>query len=318
MATVNSVLGPLDSSKLGFTLSHEHVVVTSAGIHHVYPELIDREWTVREATTQLKQAYNEGIRTIVDLTTLDLGRDIRLLEQVSRDSGVQIICATGTWLDIPRSFCCATPDMVAALYIREITQGVEQTGIKAGIIKVANDKGGVTPEGEIILRAAARAHKATGVPISTHTYAPERVGEQQIHIFEDEGVDLNGVYIGHCDDTTDTKYLTGLLRRGAWVGLDRYPGGDIRGSLDWQARTKTVKKLIDAGYGHRIMLGHDRAVNMTIISRKDMDARRKHNPDGYLFITRKVVPRLKELGVSQETIDDIMILNPRHYFENKR
>ncbi len=127
----------------------------------------------------------------MDVTTIDLGRDIGMLQEVSRSSGVQIICATGTWLDIPRVFWRASPDMVASLFIREITQGIENTGVKAGIIKVANDIGGVTREGEIILRAAARAQKATSVPISTHTWAPERVGDQQVRIFEDEGLDLD-------------------------------------------------------------------------------------------------------------------------------
>ena len=189
MVAINSVAGPLDTAELGFTLSHEHVLVTSAGIQHVYPEFIDRERTIERAVAALREARREGLRTIVDVTTIDLGRDIRMLEQVARESGVQIICATGTWRDIPRAFWTATPDMIAPLYIREIEQGIEGTGIKAGVIKVANDVGGVTPEGEIILRAAARAQKATGVPISTHTWAPGRVGEQQVRIFEDEGVD---------------------------------------------------------------------------------------------------------------------------------
>ena len=214
MATINSVLGPLDTADIGYTLSHEHVLVTSAGIQYVYPEFIDREGTIARAVADLKTAYSEGLRTIVDVTTIDLGRDIRMLEQVSRESGINIICATGTWRDIPRVFWSASPDMVAPLYIREIEEGIEGTGIKAAIIKVANDVGGVTPEGEIILRAAARAQKATGVPISTHTWAPERVGEQQVRIFEEEGVDLNRVYLGHSNDTTDTEYLIGLLEKG--------------------------------------------------------------------------------------------------------
>ena len=149
MTTINSVLGPLDTSDLGFTLSHEHVLVASAGIQHVYPEFIDREGTIEKAVAQLTQAYGEGLRTIVDVTTIDLGRDIRMLEEVSRETGVQIICATGTWRDIPRVFWTATPDMIAPLFIREIQQGIEGTGIKAGIIKVANDAGGVTAEPEL-------------------------------------------------------------------------------------------------------------------------------------------------------------------------
>lgn len=315
MVRIQSVLGPIDSSDLGFTLSHEHVVVSSAGIPHVYPEFIRRDESITEGIKQLRDAKKEGLNSIIDVSTIDLGRDIRLIEQVSRESGINIICATGTWRDIPRAFWNATPDSVAKLYKREIEVGIEDTGIKAGIIKVANDMGGVTREGEIILRAAARTQKATGIPISTHTWAPERVGEQQVRIFEDEGVDLNRVYIGHSNDTTDTFYLEGLMDRGVWIGLDRYPGGRSPGTPDWEGRTETAMKLISDGYGKRIMLGHDWSVTLSIDSEEGQDSRKKSNPDGYLFITRNVLPRLREMGASQGQLDDLMINNPRKFFE---
>ncbi|MBR96900.1 MAG: phosphotriesterase-related protein, partial [Dehalococcoidia bacterium] len=191
MVQIESVKGPIDTSDLGFTLSHEHVVVSSAGIPQIYPEFIQREKSIKEGIRTLRAAKAEGLDSIIDVTTLDLGRDIDMLKQVSEGSGVNIVCATGTWRDIPRAFWSATSDSVAELYTREITVGIEGTDIKAGIIKVANDVGGVTREGEIILRAAARAQKQTGVPISTHTWAPDRVGEQQVRIFEDEKIDLS-------------------------------------------------------------------------------------------------------------------------------
>ena len=316
MAKINSVLGEIDAADLGFTLSHEHVLVASAGIQQIYPEFIDRAATIARGIADLAAARAEGLRSIIDVTTIDLGRDIRLLEEVSRGSGVHIVCATGTWRDIPRVFWTATPDDIAPLYIREIQDGIEDTGIKAGIIKVANDMGGVTAEGEIILRAAARAHKATGVPISTHTWAPERVGEQQVAIFQDEGIDLNRVYIGHSNDTDDIGYLTGLLEQGVWIGLDRYPGRPE--VLDWEARTQTAYKLIQAGWAHRIMLGHDWSVALLIANREARAARDIANPDGYLFITRRVLPRLIELGASQDDIHKIMTDNPRRFFEGKQ
>lgn len=318
MTTINSVLGPIETADLGLTLSHEHVLVASAGIQYVYPEFIDRDGTIAKGVADLKQAYGEGLRTIVDVTTIDLGRDIRMLEQVSRESGVHIICATGTWRDIPRMFWSATPDMIAPLYIREIEEGIEGTGIKAAIIKVANDMGGVTPEGEIILRAAARAQRATGVPISTHTFPRERVGEQQVAIFEDEGVDLNRVYVGHSNDTTDMDYLVGLLKKGVWIGLDRYPGTPSPENPGWEERTQTLKNLIDAGFGHRIMLGHDWSVTLSIATKEAQDRRRKYNPDSYLFIQRKVLPRLRELGASEDDVNRIMVENPRRFFEGKQ
>ncbi len=312
MPTVNSVLGPIETADLGFTLPHEHVVVSSAGIQHVYPEFIERRAIIERGISDLKQAFVEGLRTIVDVTTFDLGRDVRVLEEVSRKSGVHIICATGTWRDIPRVFWDATPDMIAPLYIREIEEGIEGTGIRAGVIKVANDKGGVTPEGEIVLRAAAMAHKATGVPISTHTWAPERVGEQQVRIFEDEGVDLSRVYIGHSNDTTDVQYLAGLLKRGVWIGLDRFPGGRYEGTPQWEKRVETTKSLIDAGFADKIMLSHDWSVP---VGRSNQEERERYNPDGYLFITRRVLPGLREMGVPDETIRQIMVDNPRRFFE---
>ena len=315
MVIINSVLGPLDTKNLGYTLSHEHVMVTSAGIQHVYPEFIDREGSIKLGVADLSEAYGEGLRTIVDATTLDLGRDIKLLEQVSRESNVNIICATGMWLDIPREFWQATPDMIARLFIREIEDGIEGTGIKAGIIKVANDRGGVTPEGEIMLRAAARSHKATGVPISTHTFAPEKTGEQQVSIFEDEGVSLNRVYIGHSNETTDTEYLIGLMKKGAWLGLDIYPNDLFPESIGPDERTDTAKKLIDAGYSSQIMFGHDWNSTLHMANQEFQRNRRLENPDSYLFITRRVIPELMNMGVTEETINQIMVQNPRRFFD---
>src|SRR6185295_4381468 len=167
MATVNSVLGPLDTADLGFTLPHEHVVVASAGILRTFPELYgDFDKLTEQSVLTLTEAREGGVRTMIDLSTMDLGRDVRFLAEMSRRTGMQIIAATGIWRDIPRSLWLRSPDEIAALFVREIEVGIEGTDIKAGIIKVANDMEGVTKEGAIILRAAARAAKQTGVRIS--------------------------------------------------------------------------------------------------------------------------------------------------------
>jgi phosphotriesterase-related protein len=315
MAVVNAVLGPLQTADLGFTLSHEHVGTNAAGLRHTYPEFIDRSGIIGESSEALKQAYDEGLRTMVDVSTFDLGRDVAMMQEVSRRSGVQIIAATGNHLAVPRPFGEVSPDVIAPLYIREIEEGIEGTGVKAGIIKVASDRGGVTPLQEIILRAAARAHYRTGVPISTHTWSPDRVGEQQVRILKEEGVDLNRVYIGHSNDDTDLDYLLGLLKQGVWLGLDRYPGGRVPGTPNWEQRTEVAKKLIDAGYSHRIMLSHDYSVPKARHGSAVQEERRRANPDGYNFISRKVLPRLKELGVSDQEIHQIMVENPRRFFE---
>ena len=317
MTTVNTVLGPIDTSDLGFTLCHEHVGTNAAGIRHTYPEFIDRSGMKEQATAALKEAYDEGLRTMVDVSPFDLGRDVELMAEVSRASGVHIIAATGNHLAVPRPFADVSPDVIVPLYVKEIEEGIEGTGIKAGIIKVASDRGGVTPPQEVVLRAAARTHLRTGTPISTHTWSPDRVGEQQVKVFEEEGVDLNRVYIGHSNDDTDLDYLLGLLDKGVWLGLDRFPGGRVAGTPDWEGRTELVKKLIDAGHKSRIMLSHDYSVPKARNGAEVQEERRRANPDGFNFITRKVLPRLKELGVSDGDIHQIMEDNPRRFFEGK-
>jgi phosphotriesterase-related protein len=315
MPVVNTILGPVQTADLGFTLMHEHVGTNAAGLRHTYPEFIDRSGIVEQSSAALKEAYDEGLRTMVDVSTFDLGRDIEMMQEVSRRSGVRIIAATGNHLAVPRPFGEVSSDVIAALYVREIEEGIEGTGVKAAIIKVASDRGGITPPQETVLRAAARAQKRTGVPISTHTWSPDRVGEQQVRILKEEGVDLNRVYIGHSNDDTDLGYLLGLLEQGVWLGLDRYPGGRVPGTPNWEQRTEVAKKLIDAGHGHRIMLSHDYSVPKARHSPDVQEERRRANPDQYNFISRKVLPRLKELGVSEQQVHQIMVENPRRFFE---
>lgn len=315
MTTVNTVLGPVQSEDLGFTLIHEHVGTNAAGLRHTYPEFIDCSGIIEESAAALKEAYNEGLRTMVDVSTFDLGRDIGAMQEVSRKSGVRIVAATGIHLAVPRPFGDVSPDVIAPLFIKEIEQGIEETGIKASVIKVASDQGGITPLQEVVLRAAARAHLRTGTPISTHTWSPERVGEQQVRILEEGGVDLTRVYIGHSNYDTDLDYLLGLLGKGVWLGLDRYPGGRVPGTPKWEQRTETAKKLIDAGFCHRIMLSHDYSVPKARNGAQAQEEHRRANPDGYNFIPRKVLPRLKELGASDADIQQLMVENPRRFFE---
>ena len=315
MPAVNTVLGPVEAADLGFTLSHEHVGTNAAGLRHTYPEFIDREGIIEQSAAALKEAYAEaGLRTIVDVSTFDLGRDIEMIARVARQSGVNILVATGNHLAVPRPFGEVSPDVIAPMYVREIEQGIEDSGVKAAVIKVASDRGGITPPQEIVLRAAARAHLQTGVPISTHTWSPDRVGEQQVAILEEEGVDLNRVYIGHSNDDTDLDYLLGLLEKGVWLGLDRYPGGRFPGTPDWEGRTEVAKKLMDAGYTGRIMLSHDYSVPKARHGAEVQEERRRANPDGYNFIPRQVLPRLRELGASDEEVHQIMVENPRKFF----
>jgi phosphotriesterase-related protein len=313
MATVNSVLGPLDTADLGFTLMHEHIMVGAAGVYRDYPELLGPN-AMERVIARLRAAKEDGIDTLVDATTLDLGRDVELLAEASRRTGVQIIACTGWWLDVPRFFAGVSPDQLARVFIREIEKGIGGTDIKAGILKSASDVAGVTPEEEVVLRGVARAHLETGVPIMLHSYSPGQVGRQQLAIVREEGVDLRRVKMDHSNDTTDVEYLIWLLEQGCYLGLDRYPGR----TTSSRARTRTMKALIDAGFSDRLCPSHDGIV-LSVVGGGNFEhaeaERLEYNPHGFLYLNKVVLPELREMGVPQETLESLFVDVPRRFFE---
>jgi phosphotriesterase-related protein len=261
----------------------------------------------------MKKIKEGGVDTIIDATTLDLGRDVSILMEASRQSGVHIVACTGWWMDIPRWFNGISADQLAAVFIREIEEGISGSNIKAGILKSASDAEGVKPQEEIVLRAVARAHLRTGIPIELHSHSPSEVGRKQIDILKEEGVKLNRVKMDHSNDTTDVDYLTWLLDQGCFLGLDRYPGM----SVPSEERTKTMKALIDKGYADRLCPSHDGSilrveVDNPMIPREE---RLKRNPHGLLYIKKVVIPRLRELGVSEDILNGLCVNGPRNFFE---
>ena len=313
MAIINSVLGPLDTANLGFTLPHEHLIDSSAGIPNTYDELINRQWALEAATEDLTRAHNEGVDTIIEVSPLDLGRDVLLMREVSGRTGVQFVCCTGCWLDVPRSFWGRSPDFIAALWVREIEEGIEGTGIKAGVIKVATSDP-ITEQEELMLRASAKTHLRTGVPITIHTPAQSRIGERQVAILKEEGVEPHQVYVGHLNNTLDKDYHRELVRLGVWLGWDINVPGVRPGLPTWEQRTDHLKELLDEGYAASIMLSHDWNIVLSRVSTTGFPTR-EENPDGYLWITRAILPRLRSMGVSEDSINQLMVGNPRRYFE---
>jgi phosphotriesterase-related protein len=318
MATVNTVLGPISTAKLGFTLMHEHLMVASAGVPQNYPALLGKDYLER-IVKGLKQAKKGGVDTVVDATTLDLGRDITVTAEASRRSGVNVIAVAGWWLEVPRFLAGVSADQFADLFTREIEEGIAGTHIKAGLLKAASDINGVTPAEEQVLRGVARAHRRTGVPIMVHSYSPGQVGRQQLAILQQEGVDPRRVKMDHSNDTTDLEYLTWLLEQGCYLGMDRYPGR----TTSSQARTRTMKALIDAGWAHRLLPSHDHSL---VWLRQEglppgavMTAaeRRRRNPHGYLYMKKVVFSQLKEMGVSEAQINRLCVSGPKNFFEGK-
>lgn len=319
---VQTVLGLIAGTKLGFTLPHEHLCPSSAGFWQVWPEFFGgRRKFIDLAVAKLQALKGDGVDTIVDVTTADLGRDIRLMEEVSRKSGMQIIACTGHWLHPSLSMDARTVDELTEFFTLEIERGIEGTDIKPGVIKVATEEV-VTPFLENSLRAAARASKATGIPVTTHTYAraPVRGGEKQAAIFEQEGLSPAMVCLGHSDESNDMGYLTGLAKRGYTLGMDHMPivaQDDVAAQaklLTWKQRADSIKKLVDAGFVDKIFLSNDWFFGVSMAPTGSMDVLNNRNPDGMRFGTRRAIPYLRHIGVSESAIRSITVDNPRRFF----
>jgi phosphotriesterase-related protein len=308
---VNTVTGTLDTDELGFTLMHEHLVVVNQAMRRSFPGWFDREIAVEQAVEALRAAKACGVDTIVDATPINLGRDIAILQEVSERAKMPIIAATGFyWNDEPWMEGWE-PDRLAEWLLRDLTDGIGGTSSKAGIIKCGTDRYGVTPENRKLLEVAARLHLATGVPITTHTFAATRSGPAQQDVFEEEGVDLSRVVIGHCGDTTDVAYLEAILRRGSYIGMDRFAHAHI---LPMSDRVATIAELCRRGWAKRMVLGHDGFLYIDWGPQLLARHQRGEMPLPFCTISNAILPALRAAGVTEEQIRLMTIANPRRVF----
>jgi phosphotriesterase-related protein len=317
---VHTVRGPIDSARLGATLMHEHVFVLSTEIQQNYPAIWNEEERLADAVAKLAELRGRGVESIVDPTVIGLGRYIPRIQRIARQTDINIIVATGiyTYNDVPFYFqlrgpgtMFGGPELMTEFFVQDITEGIAGTGVRAAILKCATDAAGLTPGVERVLRAVARAHRRTGVPITTHTHAHTHRGRDQQRVFREEGVDLTRVIIGHSGDTTELDYLKELMDNGSCIGMDRF-GIDL--FLPFEDRVDTVAALCKQGYADRMVLSHDAAC---FIDWLDADARAAAAPRWtFTHISDDVLPALRARGVTQAQIDQMLVDNPRRIFEH--
>ena len=315
---VETATGPIQSSELGRVLMHEHVFVISTEIQQNYPEEWgDEQFRIDDAIKRLNELKDSGIDTILDPTAIGLGRYIPRIQQVAKEIDLRIICATGlyTFNELPHYYRRRSSSEVDALtthFVQDIVEGFADTGVKAGVIKCATDKPGLTPDVERVLRACAQAHRETGCPITTHTNAEAERGLDQQRIFDEEGVDLTRVVIGHCGDTNDLDYLQQLLDAGSILGMDRF---GIDGYLTTDQRVEVVAQLCEMGYAQQLVLCHDASCYIDWI---EGEVPLTPLPNWhYLHISKDVIPALLEAGVSNEQIDTMLIGTPKQFLESQ-
>ena len=312
MPTIETARGPIDTSALGRTFMHEHIAIRGTDVFAHWPELDDRAGYLAAARERFAALEERGIGTIVDVTPANLGRDIALIEELQAATSVNIVVATGMYTNVPLYWQGRDPDELASAFVREIEHGIGESSVRAGIIKLAT-MGEFEPSDDAVLRAGARAHRRTGVPITTHAI-PQELGRDQQRIFLEEGVDLSRTVIGHQGNQPTPAFYRELMDAGSVIGVDNF--GIEQAGADWhdsKGRIEVVAALCEGGYSDRIVLSHD---SMCCVDWGSVRLLRQANPDWTSsYIPDVIAPALLERGVSKQQLEQMLVDNPRRLFE---
>jgi phosphotriesterase-related protein len=320
---VHTVTGPVETSELGQVLMHEHVFVLTPDVQQNHPE----EWgseddRVADAVAKLTALAATGVSTIVDPTVIGLGRYIPRIQRIAEQVDLNILVATGcyTYEDVPFFFHhrgpaldaalgTSVPDPMVDMFVRDVTDGIGGTGVRAAFLKCAIDRPGLTRGVERVLRAVAQAHHRTGAPITVHTHPGSRQGLAVQRVFGEEGVDPRRVVLGHSGDTTDVDHLMALADAGFVLGMDRF---GINLDTTFEARADTVVEMCRRGYAESMVLSQDASCYIDWVDPFVMEMLTQWR---YTHIHEEVLPYLREHGVSDEQIETMLVTNPRRYFE---
>ena len=322
MAQVPTVTGMVETEELGTTLIHEHLKNSDEAVHQQWPiagaikedkpHEVAPDQVFDIAVREAKAAIDLGVKTIGEPTAMFLGRDVGFMRRVSEETGLQVIPCTGiyTFDHLPQFFVNPDPDQIAELFVHDIKEGIQGTDIKAAFIKCAADEPGVNENIEKVHRAAARASVRTGAPIMAHSRPASNTAPRQIEIFREEGVEPSKIQIAHTGDSDDLDYIEGLLEKGVWIGLDRY-GLDI--FLPYDRRQATAKALLERGYADRLFLSADSVASSDWFPPNVIDALLASgaaNDWTIRIVHEKVLPELREWGMTEEQERTIMVDNP--------
>jgi predicted metal-dependent phosphotriesterase family hydrolase len=306
MPHVQTVLGPVDPGDLGFTLPHEH---TQIALWHVparwdYWQLTRDEPSILEELAAFRDA---GGGSLVDLTLPGVGRDPSWLVGVARASGLHVVMGCGwyrgAYYPAETLVDRRSVDDLADELVREATDGVGDTGIRPGIIgEIGTDKPWLSAQEERVHRAAARAARRTGLAITTHSVLSP-VGLQQLRIFEDEGADPGRVVIGHADSYPRLDHYLAIVERGASVEFDFLGMSFTPAERHGEGRiVELLCELLARGHVERVLLSQDVCHDSQL---------QRYGGNGYAYVARAFLPRLREAGVSDAEIETMTVANPR-------
>lgn len=306
--TVMTVRGPIDSSELGRTLEHEHILVDFIGAEETGYHRWNRDEVSEKVLPFLEQAKALGYQSIVECTPAFLGRDPRLLKSLSEKTGLHIVTNTGYYgarenKYIPADVQKLSADELAARWIKEFENGIEDTGIKPGFIKIGVDRGEtLSPMHEKLVRAACRTHLKTGLTIACHT-GPTQAIFQMAEILEEEGVSPEALIWVHATQADQESQLR-AAKLGLWVSIDNINSTPKR--IDFVS--KALVRLKNSGLQNRVLLSHDAGWY-----RPGEENGGKFRD--YTAISKHLVPQILRMGFNTTYADQLLIGNPQRAFE---
>ncbi len=299
---IETVTGPIDPAQLGLTLMHEHVLVDFIGAGEVRRSRYDADAVFRQALPHLRQVKALGGATLVECTPAYLGRDPHLLRRLAEASGLHILSNTGYYganqdKHLPPHAFTESADEIAARWIREWDRGIDDTGIKPAFMKIGVDAGPLSTVDAKLVRAAALTHKATGLPIASHTGNGVAAFEQ-LDLLEQTGVPLSAFIWVHAHSEMDSSRHVGAATRGAWVEFDGLSEKSVDRHVALVLEMRAAKQL------DRVLVSHDAGWYHV------------GEPNGGNFrpfdtLFTKFVPALKTGGVTDADIDRLLVDNPR-------
>jgi phosphotriesterase-related protein len=303
---IQTVLGPIQPEALGPTLPHEHVLVDFIGAARATPERYDRAEVQRVVLPHLQRIQAQGVRALVECTPAYLGRDPVLLKALARQSGLHILTNTGLYAanggrHLPASFRDTPAERLAAGWIAEATQGIGDSGVRPGFIKIGYDAGPLNPDAVRLVEAAAATHLATHLVIAAHS-GDGIAALEALDRLEKRGVPPHGFIWVHAQNETDPARQREAASRGAWVELDGVgPGPELLRHLD------RVLDLAGTGHLNRLLISHDAGWY------------RPGEPGGGAFRGYDTVlgafrQVLLERGLGPAEFDQLTVANPRQAF----
>jgi phosphotriesterase-related protein len=296
---VMTALGPIDPGALGVTLHHEHVIAKPMDVGTADPDLLLD--STDAAIAELEDAFYAGLRSIVDMTPADYGRDPQQILWVAQRAPVHVIVITGhhkhqhaaPWVGDRSAF------EIAAISVGEIHDGIGGLPVRAGVIKAGTSLNEITEVEERVLRAAAIAHRETGAPISTHT-DKGTMALEQLAILRAEGVSAERVIVGHLDFALDDDYLLRVLDTGAFVSFDQI--SKTKYAPD-SARAQMLYLLASAGHLDQLLISGD-------LARKSYWLSYGGEP-GFRYLIESFPVELMDAGFSAIEVRQILVDNPQ-------